>query len=155
MVLKFSLRRVFKTIYCISYTKGKRQVLTGTIWKQNKRLISTPKKYQTSRCFMVIQLTVVASQMEKSEILSGKSSSTPRNLPLISNSRICNLQVFDLTVGQLWKILLSRSEKCLVELPTIQSHNKHVPTAKSILMSQCHQIFELSGIRINFGDIKN
>ena len=111
MVLKFSLRRVFKTIYCISYTKGKRQVLTGTIWKQNKRLISRPKKYQTLCCFMVIQLTDMTPQMEKSEILSGKSSSTPRNLPLISNSRICNLQVFDLTVGQLWKILLSRSEK--------------------------------------------
>lgn len=47
---------------------------------KKKRLIQFPKKYQTLWCFMVIQLTHGTSQMEKSEILSGKSSSTLRNL---------------------------------------------------------------------------
>ena len=49
---------------------------------------------------------------------------------------------------------LEERKQSLLQLPEVPSHNKHVPTAKGILMSQCHQIFELSGIRENFGEIR-
>ena len=50
--------------------------------------------------------------------------------------------------------LEDEKKQFLVDLPTIHSDNKHFPTAKGILKSQCHQIFQLRGSRENFGDIR-